>query len=87
MKPFGFSNRLRIGADINSTDSELAPNSISDRGRGVLAMSDKLAHDALEMVDYRENPAVHVFGDSEPALERMRRTAQAAGLPHRLDRR
>jgi DNA-binding transcriptional ArsR family regulator len=41
-------------------------------------MSCKLAHDVLEMVEYRENPAVHVFGDSEPALERMRRTAQTA---------
>jgi DNA-binding transcriptional ArsR family regulator len=41
-------------------------------------MSGKLAHDVLEMVEYRENPAVHLFGDSEPALERMRRAAQAA---------
>jgi hypothetical protein len=41
-------------------------------------MSDKLAHDVLEMVEYREGPAVHVFGDTEPALERMRRTAEQA---------
>jgi hypothetical protein len=44
----------------------------------MLAMSGKLAHDMLEMVEYRENPAVHLFGDTEPALERMRRTAQTA---------
>ena len=41
-------------------------------------MSDGLAHDALDMVDYREGPSVHLFGDTEPALERMRKTAQAA---------
>jgi len=41
-------------------------------------MSDKLAHDALEMVEYRESPAVHLFADTEPALGRMRRTAQKA---------
>jgi hypothetical protein len=41
-------------------------------------MNGKLAHDVLEMVEYRENPAVHLFGDTEPALERMRRTAQTA---------
>ncbi len=41
-------------------------------------MSDKLAHDVLEMVEYRESPAVHLFADTEPALGRMRRTAQKA---------
>ena len=41
-------------------------------------MNEELAHDALQMVEYRDNPAVLVFGDSAPALERMRRTAEAA---------
>ncbi|HTU12005.1 MAG TPA: hypothetical protein VMG08_14035 [Allosphingosinicella sp.] len=31
------------------------------------------------MVDYRDDPAVHLFGDSEAALSRMRRSATAAG--------
>ena len=31
------------------------------------------------MVDYRQNPAVHIFADTEAALARMRRTADAAG--------
>jgi DNA-binding transcriptional ArsR family regulator len=31
------------------------------------------------MVDYRGNPAVHIFADTEAALARMRRTAEAAG--------
>jgi hypothetical protein len=41
-------------------------------------MNRKLAHDMLEMVEYRESPPVHLFGDTKPALERMRRTAQKA---------
>jgi len=41
-------------------------------------MADEMAHDALDMVDYRESPAVYLFGDSAPALERIRRTAQTA---------
>ena len=41
-------------------------------------MNGKLAHDVLEMVEYREIPAVHLFADTEPALERMCRTAQKA---------
>jgi Winged helix DNA-binding domain len=41
-------------------------------------MSDELAHDALEMVEYRESPGVHLFGDTESALDRMRRTAEQA---------
>ncbi|HVQ08285.1 MAG TPA: hypothetical protein VMS43_07605 [Allosphingosinicella sp.] len=42
-------------------------------------MSDGLAHDELEMVDYRDLPPAHVFADTEPALKRMRVAAQAAG--------
>jgi DNA-binding MarR family transcriptional regulator len=30
-------------------------------------------------MDYRDTPAVHLFGDTAPALARMRRTAEAAG--------
>ena len=41
-------------------------------------MGEELAHDALEMVEYKDSPAVHLFGDSGPALERMRRTAERA---------
>lgn len=41
-------------------------------------MSEKLAHDAFEMVEYRESPAVHLFGDTAPALGRMRKAAQGA---------
>ena len=41
-------------------------------------MSGELAHDALEMVEYRESPGVHLFGDTEAALDRMRRTAEQA---------
>jgi winged helix DNA-binding protein len=41
-------------------------------------MSEEMAHDVLEMVDYRENPAVHLFGDTQPALDRMRMTAEEA---------
>jgi hypothetical protein len=41
-------------------------------------MRDELAHDALEMVEYRESPGVHLFGDTESALDRMRRTAEQA---------
>jgi len=38
-----------------------------------------MAHDALAMVAYKDNPPVCIFGDSAAALERMRRTAEAAG--------
>jgi len=38
-----------------------------------------MADDALAAVVYRDNPPVCIFGDSAEALERMRRTAQAAG--------
>lgn len=41
-------------------------------------MGEEMAHDALEMVEYRDSPAVHLFGDSVSALERMRRTAVTA---------
>jgi hypothetical protein len=38
-----------------------------------------MAHDALAAIVYRDNPPVCIFGDSADALERMRRTAEAAG--------
>jgi hypothetical protein len=38
-----------------------------------------MAHEALAAVVYRDNPPVCIFGDSAAALERMRRTAEAAG--------
>ena len=38
-----------------------------------------MAHDALATVDYRDNPPACIFGDSADALERMCRTARAAG--------
>jgi len=41
-------------------------------------MSEQMAHEALDMIEYGDSAAVHLFGDSTPALERMRRTAQAA---------
>ena len=37
-----------------------------------------MTHEALDMVEYKDSAAVYLFGDSSPALERMRRTAQAA---------
>lgn len=46
--------------------------------RGALAMGGEIAHDALEMVEYRDNPPVHIFGDNEAAIERMREAALAA---------
>lgn len=42
-------------------------------------MGRELAHDALAMIQYRDNPAVCLIGDSEQALDRMGRTAAAAG--------
>ncbi len=45
----------------------------------MLATGLKLRHDAGQMVDYRDSLAVHLFGDTGPALARMRRTAEAAG--------
>jgi hypothetical protein len=45
---------------------------------GALAMNLKMAHDALQMVEYRDSPAVHLFADSASALARMRRTAETA---------
>ena len=44
-----------------------------------LARGVGMAHDALAMIVYRDSPPVCVFGDSEAALARMRRTAEAAG--------
>lgn len=43
-----------------------------------------MAHDALAMVVYRHNPPACLFGDSGEALERMRRTAEAAGCLQQL---
>ena len=44
-----------------------------------LARGDGMAHDALAMIVYPDSPPVCIFGDSEAALARMRRTAEAAG--------
>lgn len=41
-------------------------------------MNGNLTHDVVEMVEYRQIAAAHIFGDTEPALERIRRTAQDA---------
>jgi DNA-binding MarR family transcriptional regulator len=38
-----------------------------------------MAHDGLAMVAYQDNPPVCIFSDSAGALQRMRRTAEAAG--------
>lgn len=40
----------------------------------------KMAQDALEMIEYRDNPSLFVFGDTPTALARARRTAERAGL-------
>jgi DNA-binding transcriptional ArsR family regulator len=45
---------------------------------GTLAMNEEMAHDAFQMVEYGDSPAVHLFADSAPALARMRRTAETA---------
>ena len=42
-------------------------------------MNMKMKHDALEMVEYRDDPAVLIFGDDAAAIERGRRTAELAG--------
>jgi len=42
-------------------------------------MGRDLAHDALAMIEYRDDPAVCLLGDSKQALDRMSRTAAAAG--------
>ncbi len=42
-------------------------------------MGNKMAHDALEMVVYRDGASACLFGSSGDALDRMRRTAEAAG--------
>ena len=44
-----------------------------------MVWGDEMAPDALANVEYRDNPPACVFGDSADALERMRRTAEAAG--------
>jgi hypothetical protein len=41
-------------------------------------MNEEMTHDKLEMVEYRDSPAVHLFGDSSAALDRIRRTALTA---------
>jgi DNA-binding MarR family transcriptional regulator len=48
-------------------------------GGEVLAMREGLGHDALEIVEYRDSPPVHLFGDSDAAVERIRRAAEKAG--------
>lgn len=42
-------------------------------------MREGLGHDALEMVEYRDSPPVHLFGDSAAAVERIRGAAEKAG--------
>jgi DNA-binding MarR family transcriptional regulator len=42
-------------------------------------MREGLGHDALEMVEYRDSPPIHLFGDSSAAIERIRGAAQNAG--------
>lgn len=42
-------------------------------------MSEGLGHDALEMVEYRDSPPVHLFGDSVAAIDRMRDAADQVG--------
>jgi len=42
-------------------------------------MAELLAHDALAMIEYRDDPPVCLFGDSEEALQRVARTAATAG--------
>jgi len=39
-----------------------------------------MAHDVLAMVEYRNDPAVFLYGDGEDAFARARRTAELAGL-------
>jgi hypothetical protein len=38
-----------------------------------------MAHDALAMIEYRDDPPACLFGDSQEALERIRMTADATG--------
>ncbi len=45
----------------------------------MVAMRPKIAHDALAMIEYGDAPALYIFGDSEAALERGRRSAERAG--------
>jgi len=42
-------------------------------------MGNEMAHDALAMIEYLDNPPVCLFGDSAQALARMGRTAESAG--------
>lgn len=42
-------------------------------------MPQNIAHDALHMIEYRDNPAVLVLADGEAAAERSRRAAERAG--------
>jgi hypothetical protein len=39
-----------------------------------------MAHDVLAMVEYRNDPAVFLYGDGDGAFARARRTAELAGL-------
>ena len=48
-------------------------------GRAVANGGD-MAHDALAMIEYRNDPAVSLYGDGDEALARAQRTAELAGL-------
>ena len=39
----------------------------------------KVAASCLQMIEYRDKLAVHIFADTDPALARMRRAAEAVG--------
>jgi hypothetical protein len=76
MKPLRSLNPLRIGRE---TDSSAAPSrqiSISDMK---VAGGAEMTHDALAMIEYRDDPPVLIFGDSDGALARGQRTAELAG--------
>ena len=45
----------------------------------MLAGEGEMKHDALAMIEYGDNPALLVFGDSEAARDRARRSAGFAG--------
>jgi hypothetical protein len=45
----------------------------------VVAMGEMMAPESLEKVEYRGGPTVLLFGDSEAALDRARRSAERAG--------
>ena len=45
----------------------------------MVANGGKLAHDELAMIEYRDEPAILIFGDNDSALERARRATELAG--------